>query len=343
MRRFCISTMVAGTMALTGPAMANSELGDVVGTIARSLLEQQQAAQETSLWQGVVQNGSAAAYRQYLDAYPNGQFAREARQRLNGQAGQGNQGSAPVVADSSAARAEAQLGLSRSDRMAIQRRLSSLGFYRSGIDGDFGSGTRRAIAAWQDARDLPGRGYLNANQVRQLLTSANTPATTPATGDGATSAAQAELNLRLTRSQRVQIQRDLIALGYDPRGADGLFGSGTREAIRSWQRDSGARVTGYVTEAQVRTLRNAGGDRTPAPTQNRAAELDEALLGLTRDERVAVQRRLINLGYLRGSADGVFGAATRSAIARWQGDNGLTESRYLTAEQVRTLQQQSRL
>lgn len=335
MRRFIISTMLAGTMALPGQmAMAETDLGEMVGTIAKTLLEQQQAAQESSLWQGVVENGSAAAYRQYLDAYPNGTHAREARQRLS------NLGGAPV-AQNNAARAEADLGLSRASRMAIQRRLATLGFYRSGIDGVFGSGTRRAIAAWQDSRQLPGNGYLNANQARMLQNGA--AASNPAPADPATSAAQAELDLRLSRSQRVQIQRNLIALGYDPKGADGLFGTGTREAIRMWQRDTGERVTGYVTNAQVRSLESDAAGRDPAPTENRAAAIDEELLGLTRDERVAIQRQLISLGYLSGRADGAFGPSTRSAIARWQGDNGLAASRYLTAEQVRTLRQQARI
>ena len=103
MRRFIISTMLAGTMALPGQmAIAETDLGEMVGTIAKTLLEQQQAAQESSLWQGVVENGSAAAYRQYLDAYPNGTHAREARQRLS------NLGGAPV-AQNNAARAEADL------------------------------------------------------------------------------------------------------------------------------------------------------------------------------------------------------------------------------------------
>ena len=40
MRRFIISTMLAGTMALPGQmAMAETDLGEMVGTIAKTLLE----------------------------------------------------------------------------------------------------------------------------------------------------------------------------------------------------------------------------------------------------------------------------------------------------------------
>jgi hypothetical protein len=40
---------------------------------------------------------------------------------------------------------------SRAERVAIQRRLAALGYYRSGIDGSFGPGTYNAVVAY--ARD----------------------------------------------------------------------------------------------------------------------------------------------------------------------------------------------
>lgn len=43
----------------------------------------------------------------------------------------------------------------RAERVAIQRRLSALGYYRSGIDGAFGPGTYNAVVAY--ARDA-GQG-----------------------------------------------------------------------------------------------------------------------------------------------------------------------------------------
>jgi peptidoglycan hydrolase-like protein with peptidoglycan-binding domain len=51
---------------------------------------------------------------------------------------------------------------------------------------------------------------------------------------------------RLDRSTRRQVQQGLQAAGFDPGGADGLFGPRTRSAIRSWQSARGARSTGYL-------------------------------------------------------------------------------------------------
>lgn len=338
MRSVCFSAVAASMISITAPsAFADQKLGEVIGTIARTVLEQQQAQHESALWQGVVENGSAAAYRQYLDAYPQGPNARNAREQLA-------KVEAASAATNRAAQSEAALALTQTDRLAIQRRLAALGLYKSDIDGVFGAGTRRAVAAWQEARKLPATGYLNSEQHRLLLGRAEvapTPAT-PLTANPVTTAAQAELNLGLTRSQRVQTQRDLIALGYDPNGVDGLFGAGTREAIRAWQRNTGQRATGYVTAAQVNALRSDAEARGSEAAGGQAAAIDEDLLGLTRNERAEIQQRLVDLGYFTGRPDGVFGASTRTAITRWQGDNGLDENGYLTAEQVRTLQAQVR-
>lgn len=58
--------------------------------------------------------------------------------------------------------------LSRNERMTIQRQLGLLGFYKSGIDGDFGPGTRKAIAAFQRAARLESTGYLTDDTVALL-------------------------------------------------------------------------------------------------------------------------------------------------------------------------------
>ena len=65
----------------------------------------------------------------------------------------------------------------------------------------------------------------------------------------------AEDGLGLGRAARREIQEGLRAAGFDPGGADGLFGPRTRAAIRSWQASRGARATGYLDGASVAALR----------------------------------------------------------------------------------------
>ena len=62
--------------------------------------------------------------------------------------------------------------------------------------------------------------------------------------------------LRLTTAQRREVQESLSLLGHDPRGIDGVFGPGTRTAIRLWQRSNSLTETGYLTAEQLTRLRD---------------------------------------------------------------------------------------
>ena len=69
----------------------------------------------------------------------------------------------------------------------------------------------------------------------------------------------AEARLDLSRTERRRIQRGLAAAGFEPGPADGLFGRGTREAIRKWQASRGAAATGYLDADAAKALLAAGG------------------------------------------------------------------------------------
>ena len=78
--------------------------------------------------------------------------------------------------------------------------------------------------------------------------------------DGSTSAAEppaprtAERGLNLDRSARRRIQEGLQEAGFEPGPADGMFGTGTRDAIRDWQSARGVPATGYLNGAEVELL-----------------------------------------------------------------------------------------
>ncbi|MAQ45793.1 MAG: hypothetical protein CL812_08020 [Confluentimicrobium sp.] len=64
----------------------------------------------------------------------------------------------------------------------------------------------------------------------------------------------AEEDLKLTRDQRRQIQRQLTILQYEPRGIDGIFGPGTRGAITRFQTRNGFPQSGYLSGTQIARL-----------------------------------------------------------------------------------------
>ena len=81
---------------------------------------------------------------------------------------------------------------------------------------------------------------------------------------------QAERDLGLTRKERSAIQRGLNALALEAGAEDGLIGEMTREAIRRYQRDTGAPETGYLSADDAKTLLARGAEQevaavTPAP------------------------------------------------------------------------------
>jgi peptidoglycan hydrolase-like protein with peptidoglycan-binding domain len=329
MRTFTLPLMLVASFGLTTPVMAQ-DLGDVIGDIAQSLIQQEL---DRNAYIAAQEANTAAAYRDYLAKFPKGQYrtnAEKALARLG----------APVEGSASAAeQAEARLRITAAQRVAVQRELTRLGYRTGGTDGAWGRNTRNAIATWQRDRGDKVTGYVTEAQLRLLSRGAvvTPPAEDPPTGT--LTAAQTEAALKLTRAQRTEIQRQLTTIGYDVGVADGLWGSRTRVAIKAWQKANRRDQTGYVTAAQVKLLATQAGSVTPAPAPDGedAAALEESLLELTGAERADLQRRLTRLGYAPNRTDGVFGAGTRRAIAEWQADEGVEVTGYLTADQVRLI------
>ncbi|MFT4254774.1 MAG: lytic murein transglycosylase, partial [Caulobacter sp.] len=58
--------------------------------------------------------------------------------------------------------------LSLADRMAAQIALARLGFDPGPADGVVGAGTRKALRAWQQSRQLPADGYMSSDMVVRL-------------------------------------------------------------------------------------------------------------------------------------------------------------------------------
>ena len=104
---------------------------------------------------------------------------------------------------------------------------------------------------------------------------------------GTTVLESAEASLELNRSERRRIQTGLAAEGFEPGPVDGLFGRGTRKAIREWQASRGEAATGYLDADAARALLDAGkqtsrsangGGTSPGDEIRR----DKAILGLSK-------------------------------------------------------------
>jgi peptidoglycan hydrolase-like protein with peptidoglycan-binding domain len=72
------------------------------------------------------------------------------------------------LTDEASQQSEDQIGLTRTKRRDVQRRLTKLGF-DTRPNGKFDDATRDAIARWQEQHGYPRTGFLNATQHDALL------------------------------------------------------------------------------------------------------------------------------------------------------------------------------
>jgi len=109
-----------------------------------------------------------------------------------------------------------------------------------------------------------------------------------------------------------QLQQILNDLGYAAGTADGIFGAKTESAVRAFQADNGLTADGLVGRRTKEVLED---EWAPRPTLRRGDRSDD----------VAYLQGLLNdAGHSAGSADGVFGVRTESAVREFQAGNGLT-------------------
>ncbi len=145
---------------------------------------------ETVLWQSAEQSNLSADYQAYLDAFPEGLFAKMAKNRIAHLAAPTPAPSpavAPTPAPSPAAQegpvappekdvkaeigtreTEKSLGLTVADRREIQQRLAVLEYFKGPLTGEFGDMTRAALADWQKKRGVAPTGMLGPVQVAAL-------------------------------------------------------------------------------------------------------------------------------------------------------------------------------
>ncbi len=130
-------------------------------------------------------------------------------------------------------------------------------------------------------------------------------------------AERGEAELDLSAEERRAVQQDLTLLGHDTRGVDGIFGPGTRAAIRGWQEREGFDATGFLTDDQVARLDADGAVRAEAveaEEQRRRAERrreDDALWSGMGSERSEAE--LAN--YLDRFPDGAHASEARNRLA----------------------------
>ncbi|MCK1360122.1 caspase family protein [Bradyrhizobium sp. 199] len=131
---------------------------------------------ELEYWRSVKESNKPEELNAYLTAYPNGQFKALALARLAAIKSGPSTATRTLTAgvdpatftEEATQLTEDQVGLDKTQRRDVQRRLTGLGFDTKQT-GAFSEETRSVLKRWQSARGYPSSGYLNKHQHKALL------------------------------------------------------------------------------------------------------------------------------------------------------------------------------
>ncbi|MBR2823820.1 MAG: peptidoglycan-binding protein [Clostridia bacterium] len=218
---------------------------------------------------------------------------------------------------------------------ALQNALIQLGYLKGTADGKFGAATENAVLLFQQANGYPTTGVMDANTQAFLYSGKPKNASgkkeevtqvSPVTG--------ATMKQHDTGDEVAELQRRLQTLGFYDGEVSGTFNLATRKAVIAFQKKNNLTADGVADAATQKKLwsleaLSVSDTPTPAPTPTPSPEPTYIIPDTTvrrndsGADAKAVQKRLKELGYFKGTVDGKFTAASVSALKAFQEDHGL--------------------
>ena len=215
-----------------------------------------------------------------------------------------------------------RMGSTGSDVSDLQARLSELSYYTGTIDGKYAYETQQAVIEFQTRNGLTADG-IAGRETQDLLYSGSAQPKVVSAG-----AAQTQYLLLKEGSSGLEVRKlqgRLAELGYYAGGVDGIYGATTTSAVKAFQRNNGLSGDGQAGEQTQTKLYSSTAKYASSPVTTANPDQTRTLsIGMTGNDVYALQERLIELRYLTGVADGVFGTETQAALTQFQKNNGLT-------------------
>ena len=217
-----------------------------------------------------------------------------------------------------------------SEVKAMQSRLIELGYLSGSADGDFGASTRAALVAFQKNAGLTADGIAGATTIKALNSSSAPKASASATAAPTSSASATYTTLKQGSNGEAvkKLQKRLIELGYLTGSADGDYGRATTDAVKAFQKQAGLTADGIAGASTQKAVYSSDAKSKKTEADEIEDQLDSIkstlAMGSSGSEVTSLQKRLISLNYMSGSADGSFGAKTRDAVMLFQKQTGLT-------------------
>lgn len=219
-----------------------------------------------------------------------------------------------------------------SEVKAMQARLIELGYLSGSADGDFGASTKAALVAFQKNAGLTADGIAGATTIKALNSSSAPKASASASATAAPTSSASTTYTTLKQGSNGEavkkLQKRLIELGYLSGSADGDYGRATTDAVKAFQKQAGLTADGIAGASTQKAVYSSDAKSKKTEADEIEDQLDSIKstlsMGSSGSEVTSLQKRLISLNYMSGSADGSFGAKTRDAVMLFQKQTGLT-------------------
>lgn len=231
-----------------------------------------------------------------------------------------------------------QSGDSGSKVTQLQNALKLLGFYTGGVDGKFGSGTKKAVMQFQRVNGLTVDGLAGTQTQKLLYSQVDSGVSGGSSSSGSSSSGSSGFTRTLrkgyTGADVIAVQQKLKELGFYSGSVDGVYGTGSIAAVKKFQQQNGLTADGLVgsrtntalMSASTGSSSNSGSDNSSSSSDSTSGQdYAEGTLsyGSSGTEVKKMQQALKALGY-NVSADGSYGALTQMAVTQFQKRNGLT-------------------
>ncbi len=198
----------------------------------------------------------------------------------------------------------------------LQKKLTTLGFFKGPITGYYGRITQAAVIKFQQAKGLPVDGVAGPNTLLVI------------NGGSINSATELRRGNRGTAVTKLQQRMRELKVYNGP--VTGFYGRLTEAGVVKFQRLRGLPVTGI---ADSRTLSDLAKNPNDKDTVTNVTELRPGSNG---ESVTKLQNRLTQLGFYKGPVTGYYGKLTETAVKDYQLSrelpaNGIADSRTLSA------------
>ncbi len=199
----------------------------------------------------------------------------------------------------------------------LQQALKDQGYYTGAVNGQFGTATQRAVAAFQEAMFLTADGVAGPTTQRMLY------------GTGGESISYSTLQMGDAGTSVSNLQYTLYELGYYTDIISGVYGETTFFAVMHFQqRNKLSSVNGIANSATQKKLYSAAAVSAVLPLN----DYKNLSYGDVGEEVLAVRDRLMQLGYPINVESNRFDEATRQAVMLFQSLNNLEATGKATKE-----------